>query len=422
MYYAHALISTAEVKDALLSLEEAQRILDANGDQTSLIRVVADITLSIYWRGRDVGRSRSYATKAVEICRRHHPNDQFLAYALFQAAATEKFAHHTEAAIEFSKEEVELDRRLGVPEMELIESVTMLAELERDLSRFADAERHFKEGIALSLRVNGEDHIGSVYTRMSYSTLLRTLGRLRESEVLLSKAADTAVRLLGPEELLYVPSVRWSLADALADLGKIEEAESLYRQAIATTEKNRPNTLSHAGMLESAGLLQLLMGRYELADHMLAQAQSIMEHIGREDSAHEALLRAHYQLAVGEPNRALSTLATTTFAEGKALQRSLVADVVRARALLELGRPDEAERVASTSLGRLSSTPEAEALVLNKADLLLSHGLAFTRLGRAKEATKPLRDALAWREANLDEPQRSLKTGQRWSLENRPMS
>jgi tetratricopeptide (TPR) repeat protein len=238
---------------------------------------------------------------------------------------------------------------------------------------------------------------------MSYSTLLRALGKLRESEALLGKAADTAVRLLGPEELLWVPSVRWSLADTLADLGKIEEAESLYRQAIATTEKTRPNTLSHAAMQESAGLLQLLMGRYEIADHMLAQAQSIMEHIGREDSAYEALLRAHYQLAVGEPSQALSTLATTTFAEGKALQRSLVADVVRARALLDLGRLDEAERVASTSLGRLKSTPEAEALEPNKADLLLSHGLALTRLGRAKEATTPLRDALAWREANLDE-------------------
>ena len=33
----------------------------------------------------------------------------------------------------------------------------------------------------------------------------------------------------------------------------------------------------------------------------------------------------------------------------------------------------------------------------------MAHGLALTRLGRAKEAEAPLRDALAWRESNMDE-------------------
>ncbi len=46
---------------------------------------------------------------------------------------------------------------------------------------------------------------------------------------------------------------------------------------------------------------KLLLGRYELADHMLAQGQSMMEHFGREDSEYVALLRANYQLAVCPP-------------------------------------------------------------------------------------------------------------------------
>jgi tetratricopeptide (TPR) repeat protein len=77
--------------------------------------------------------------------------------------------------------------------------------------------------------------------------------------------------------------------------------------------------------------------------------------------------------------------------------------VIRGRALLDLGRPDEAERVASASLGRISASPGAEAFQFNKMSLLVSRGLALTRLGRAKEAVIPLQDALAWREANLDE-------------------
>lgn len=77
--------------------------------------------------------------------------------------------------------------------------------------------------------------------------------------------------------------------------------------------------------------------------------------------------------------------------------------MVRIRALLDLGRADEAERVAAASLDRFRATPGAELLELSKADLLLSRGLALTRLGQAKEASTPLREALASREANLDE-------------------
>jgi len=119
------------------------------------------------------------------------------------------------------------------------------------------------------------------------------------------------------------------------------------------------------------------------------------------------LLRARYQLAA-KPSRALSTLSTTTFASADALPRSFAADVVRAHAFLDLGRPDEAERVASTGLRRVSDSPGAEAFGFNKSNLLLSQGLALTRLGRVKDAVAPLNEALAWREANLDKSSPAL--------------
>ncbi len=399
---AFALYTTDQSKDALPVLEEAERILDANGDQTSPIRVDADIALAEYWRSSDLDRSRSYAMKAVEIGRRRHPNDQQLIHALQGAASTEYFANRAAASIELSREAVELHRRLGTPEIELIRPLTGLAEQESSLSRFADAERDFKESLALSLRLNSEDHIDTIQARLRYGRFLHMLSRLRESEQLLRQAAETAVRLLGPQESFHVPTARFELARTLAEFGKIEEAESLYREAIATREKTRPNTYQHANMLGAAALLQLQMGRYKLADQMLAQSHSIMEHVGREDAGSAALLRARYQLTVGEPSRALSTLSTATFADGSTLQ-STNTNVIRARALLDLGRPDEAEGLAFTSLRRLSAAPGTEAFGFNQADLLLINGLARIRLGRAKEAVAPLQDALAWREANLDQ-------------------
>jgi len=404
MHHGFALYTTAQSKDSLAFFEEAERILDANGDKTSVIRVSTNVGLAQYWRSSgSLDKSRSYATKAVEIARRYHPDAHELIEALRAAALTENYLHNDTASIELLREAVELHRRQGAPEIDLIRPLTELAEQETSSSRFADAERDFKDSVALSLRLNGEDHVDSIQTQFRYGSFLRTVGRLRESEMLLRKASETAVRLLGPEESFHVPNARFELARTLAEVGKIEEAESLYNQAISVREKTRPNTNQYANMLEYSALLQLLMGRYELADRMLAQQRAILKRIGREDASLVGLFRARYLLAIGEPSQALSTLETTTFAGGDALNRSTVADVIRGWALLDLGRPDEAERVASASLGRISASPRAEAFKFNKASLLVSHGLALTRSGRAKEAVTPLQDALAWREANLDE-------------------
>jgi serine/threonine-protein kinase len=401
-YARAAFYSTAKAKDSLAFLEEAERILDSNGDQTSLIRVSTDVRLAWYWGGpgRNLNKLRSYARQAVEICRRNHPKSPLFIESLRMAAEAERWARDARAAFELLKEAVELHRRLGAPEFDLISPLVELAMEEQSLSRFADAERHYKEAVALSLRLNGEEHSFSIHTVVRYGGFLDVVGRLRESEALLRKALQTAVRLLGPEESLRVPLARHMLAVTLSDAGKIEEAELLFRRVMAVREKTQPNTLYHANVLDSAALLQLLLGRYELADRMFAQAQLIWEHLGQADTAWSALRRAQYELAVGEPSRALSTLATTTFTHEYG---SFSADVIRARALLELGRAEEAERLASASLERFSTTPEAEELRLNKAEVLVAHGLALTRLGRAKEAEAPLRDALAWREANMDE-------------------
>lgn len=403
--YAVAVNGTAQAKDSLALLEEAQRILDANGDQTSLIRANVDMVLAIFWQnsGRDIGRALSHATKAVEICRRYHPDDLLFVYALEQAAINQRMTNHPEAAIQLSKEAVDVHRRLGAPALALIKPLIRVAEEESSLSRFADSERDFKEALALSLQLHGENEVDTIETQRRYGESLRLLGRLHESEAMLRKAAETAVRLLGPEESSFVPWARSSLAKTLVSIGKLEEADSLYRQALATTEKARPNTINHANLLERVALLQSTMGRYELADQLLVQWQSIKKQIRAEDPERDALLRARHQLSVGKPSLALSTLGTTTFKGGYALFSSTWADVIRASALLDLGRPEEAERVVSVGLDRLGATPEGQALAADRADLFLSRGLALTRLGRAKEAARPLQDALAWREANLDE-------------------
>src|SRR5262249_38449295 len=120
----------AKAKDSLSFLEEAERILDANGDQTSLVRVFTDMMLSWCWSaiGSDLNKSRSYARKAVEICRRNHPQSPRFVDSLRFAANAESVAldanllidlplANRRASFELLKEAVELHRRLGAPEI-----------------------------------------------------------------------------------------------------------------------------------------------------------------------------------------------------------------------------------------------------------------------------------------------------------------
>jgi tetratricopeptide (TPR) repeat protein len=174
----------AKAKNYLAFLEEAERILDSNGEQTSLIRVSADMHLAWYWGGRvsgdidlarywrdDINKSRSYARKAVEICRHHHPTNPVFIESVRVAAEREELAGDERAAFELYKEAVELHRRLGAPEIELILPLWELAGAELSVSHFADAERHNKELLALTLRLNGEDDPHSIRTAMA---ILRT--------------------------------------------------------------------------------------------------------------------------------------------------------------------------------------------------------------------------------------------------------
>jgi tetratricopeptide (TPR) repeat protein len=151
------------------------------------------------------------------------------------------------ASFELLREAVEFHRRLGAPEITLIKPLVDLAWVEQRLSRFADAERHFKEAVALSLRLNGADHSFSLETVTRYGLFLWAVGRLRESEALLREAVQTAVRLFGPEKSFYVPRVRQTLAATLREVGKIEEADLLFRQVMAVTEKTQLSTSSTPG-------------------------------------------------------------------------------------------------------------------------------------------------------------------------------
>jgi len=65
--------------------------------------------------------------------------------------------------------------------------------------KLGEAEALFREDLAGSRRVLGNDHPDTLASVYNMGLLLQGLGQLGEAEALLREAADTCRRVLGPE-------------------------------------------------------------------------------------------------------------------------------------------------------------------------------------------------------------------------------
>ncbi|HET6921990.1 MAG TPA: tetratricopeptide repeat protein, partial [Anaeromyxobacteraceae bacterium] len=162
------------------------------------------------------------------------------------------------------------------------------------------------------------------------------------------------------------PGARLSLAAALRALGEDARAASLYREV----------ALDRAADPEGAAA-EAALSAWRAAGGPIP-----------EPTAADLLARAERLLQVGRPRRAIESLdALEASAAGRPLPRSAL---LRSLALLQLGRPAQAEAAARPLLDRADAAAERPA-----AELALAR--AASRLGRFGEAARLYRRVAASR-------------------------
>jgi eukaryotic-like serine/threonine-protein kinase len=166
---------------------------------------------------------------------------------------------------------------------------------------------------------------------------LRATGEYGEAETLFTRSLQDFRRTHGDAAIETAPALL-GLAATLHDSGRFDDAEALFRDALARTDTtDRPHPLAAAALL-NVGMLQRLRERYANAEPLLRSAYRMRLSLYQED--HPDVLDAAKELG---------------------------------RVLNDLGRHGEAERLLGPALARSAGT-----------------------LGTSHPTTGSLREALAW--------------------------
>jgi tetratricopeptide (TPR) repeat protein len=298
-----------------------------------------------------------------------------------------------------------LEQECDAPSPDVANVLNTLGSIRQDLSEYGDAEGAYRRAATILAEIDSDDPVLvrlRVRTTANLAAIHRVQGRLDEAERGLLEAiiaAEAAFDPNGPE----LPSLLNDLAMVYKYAGRFDEAEALYRRALAALD---PEHADAASIWHNLGGIEHARGRFAEGEPFARRAVEIRE----------ALLGADHP-AVAADVAALAALVQEQgrLDEAEALYR-------RALAVFEAALGPEHYELAINynNLGALQAargeTAEAEALYLRSLQIkeallgpehpdvaLTAHNLAVLRAGqgRSEEAEALYRRALSIFETNL---------------------
>ena len=241
-------------------------------------------------------------------------------------------------------------------------------------------------------------------------------GRLDEAEPLHREVLALGERLHGPEAL-SVATAASNYGRTLEWQGRVVEAESLYRRAIAIRRAAGDRSTDFGANLSYLGGLLSERGRHAEALPLQQEALALVEATVGADHPYGAFALNDLsitQVELGEHEAALAALDRALAISRDHLGRDhpFTATMLynRASVLRDLGRSDEALEAYTEALAaRRRALPEGHQEI---GTSLVGLGNLLRTLGRPAEAEPLLREALAIREAGLPSPHRVTAVAQ----------
>ena len=305
-----------------------------------------------------------------------------------EATAVDDALTRAEMALRFDDPESsrsqfeEIAASTTVPE-ERARAIAGLGHVAFDQGRHDDAIEHFSQAIELwpGLRDDAAiaDSLGRAFALTSrYEEAIAIF----EPRLAAAEARDDVLEI-----------VRFSvlLANTLTDRGSFGRAEELIGHVLALTEESRDPML-RARVWWTQARLHILQNdptRAERYFHLALSSIELTEHARYAAAAHQTL--AHIRLDQGKPDEALALLETSlplVSETGNRFQLALLR-TEQARALVELGRLDEAEESAREAIELFDGSSPADA---GRATATL--GEIHARRGETDEAIAAYRRAV----------------------------
>ena len=148
--------------------------------------------------------------------------------------------HHEDELI-VEEAQLSMLRRIGASEYNILGVQNNLAASYAQLGRHDEASRIQGDVYHVHVKLNGEEHIGTLLAALNYATTLITLDRCQEVKSVLRKTMPVARRVLGENHehtlklrALYARALH---EDTCATLGDIREAVAMFEDLAPTTRR-----------------------------------------------------------------------------------------------------------------------------------------------------------------------------------------
>jgi tetratricopeptide (TPR) repeat protein len=169
------------------------------------------------------------------------------------------------------------ENRDGEPRLQLAHCLGALGAVEYAQGRYGAAKEHAEQALSIRREFLDADHPEVAVSMSQLATSLVDLGRMKEAEAMYRHAIQSFEKRLGPD----APALPWVLIRLFsirAMSGDAAEAEALLKRALAIREKRwRPDHPEIAGSLIELAKFYITQGRPSEAEPFARRAIAIME-------------------------------------------------------------------------------------------------------------------------------------------------
>ena len=413
MGFAASLHATSRRDEILPVLDEARRILDANGDQRSRLR--GELLTRLAQRHQNVSfeKMQAYADEAVAVLRAHAvPNEDRLSTALHLAArARVQRGAPAEGERLYRESIVEVNKETPVAHLNVVQGLVALGECLALQHKVDAAAQSYRDAADTGRTYLGESDPGTIVAQSRLAALLHATGRREEGRRLHRDALRRVLEVKGSDDTLFTPIVRMDFGRSLFADGRLHEALELI---VATNESNRRHYQGSAVLgqgLRAQATVCTALGRYDAARDLFAQARGHwLQGTGPGIQAwrHNRFLldEAGLDLAVGDAQAAIERLGgIAPHADPNPARPSpdeVERDTLLSRAHLQLGHGAQALRSATAACERLDLFPVPAWFPALDADARQQQAQAWLFTGDAVRARRGFEHALALRVAQED--------------------
>ncbi|GMU39052.1 MAG: serine/threonine-protein kinase [Phycisphaerae bacterium] len=187
---------------------------------------------------------------------------------------------HPEEAVDFARRMMETAQALGDPEM-IADSHGTLGGVYRHRREYEQAKAHFLAGIEVLRSASGVPPINLAHHLKNAAEFFSDdLGKYEDADRMQREALDLAIRVCGSDDE-WVAHYLHSYAVLLRKMDRLEEAETLARQALDIREKEYPPNAYYAYYRyvsqTNLGAILTRQGRFDEAQPLLLDAYALFQ-------------------------------------------------------------------------------------------------------------------------------------------------